>query len=262
MAVGKKWSTYRLREFWVYSLRLGSSKTSGPKITVDGSGNLNLPSTLALNGTAVTASGAELNKLAGVTPGTSSASKAAVLGANKNLDVLALPVGGLAIGAGAGTPLTPNAAEINVLAGATAGAVLPSKAVVAGALSQVQGFGTDTATFTTTGALTASQSGCTVILNAAASFVLSLPAANALGAGVSIVYRIFLQVATTSGVGHIVRPVGSDTMLANFVTTPAAAKGAVNTQATSHLGDGLFVFSDGVSKWYAGAIGGVWTREA
>lgn len=67
----------------------------------------------------VTATAAQLNRNAGVTPGTSLASKTAVLGTNKNLDVLALPVGGLAIGAGAGTPLTPTAVEFNLLGGAT-----------------------------------------------------------------------------------------------------------------------------------------------
>lgn len=197
------------------------------------------------------------------TPGTSVASSAAVLGANKNLDVLALPVGGLAIGAGAGTALTPTAAEFNALAGATAGAVLASKAVVAGAAGQIGGYGMPVPTaLTTTASLTAAQSGSMVVLNSTTSFVVSLPAANALGAGVAIFYVFSLQVATASGAGHIIRPVGADTMLATFINTPAAAKGANNTQVTSHLGDMLSVWSDGVSKWYASADGGTWTREA
>jgi len=252
VANGKIWTYYKHREFWAFLLRLGGAKT-GPVLGASGSN-------LTINGTAMTATAAELSKLAGVVAGTSSASKALVLGANKNTDVLALPVGGLAIGAGAGTAVTASAAEVNVLAGATAGSVVASKAVVAGALSQVQGFGSDTATFTTTGALTASQSGCNVVMNSATSFVLSLPAANALGAGVGIFYRIAMQVATSSGVGHIVRPVGTDVMRATFITTPAAAKGALNTQATSKIGDVLTVFSDGVSAWYATGSG-TFTRE-
>lgn len=67
----------------------------------------------------VTATAAELNRNAGVTPGTSLASKTAVLGTNKNLDVLALPVSGLKIGAGAGTAVSASAAELNLLTGAS-----------------------------------------------------------------------------------------------------------------------------------------------
>jgi hypothetical protein len=62
--------------------------------------------------------------LDGVTPGTTTASKALVVGANKNLDVLALPVSGLKIGAGAGTAVDATAAELNLLSGA--GAVVAS----------------------------------------------------------------------------------------------------------------------------------------
>lgn len=68
----------------------------------------------------VTASADELNLNDGAVAGTAVASKTLALGANKNVDVLALPVGGLKIGAGAGTALTPTAAEFNTLAGITA----------------------------------------------------------------------------------------------------------------------------------------------
>ena len=53
---------------------------------------------LRQTGTAVTATAAEINKLAGVTAGTAAASKAAVLGATKNLDVLEIATGGLTLG--------------------------------------------------------------------------------------------------------------------------------------------------------------------
>lgn len=66
----------------------------------------------------VTATAAEINKLAGVTAGTALASKAAVLGANQNLDVLA--IADLKLGAGAGTSVTSTAAELNILDGVTA----------------------------------------------------------------------------------------------------------------------------------------------
>lgn len=64
-----------------------------------------------LNG--VTASAAEINKLTGVTGGTTTASKALVAGANSNLDTLAIADGGLKLGAGAGTAVNATAAEIN-----------------------------------------------------------------------------------------------------------------------------------------------------
>jgi hypothetical protein len=68
----------------------------------------------------VTSSAAELNYIDTSVPGTSVASKALVLGANKNTDVLALPVSGLKIGPGAGTAVSASAAEINKLTGLAA----------------------------------------------------------------------------------------------------------------------------------------------
>ncbi|MBI3979653.1 MAG: hypothetical protein HY331_15845 [Chloroflexi bacterium] len=76
---------------------------------------LDVVTTLRKAGTAITPTAAELNVLAAVVAGTSSASKAAVLGANKNLDILALPVSGLKVGAGAGTAVDRTAAELNAL---------------------------------------------------------------------------------------------------------------------------------------------------
>lgn len=64
-------------------------------------------------GTEITATAAELNVNTGVVAGTATASKAAVLGANKNLDVLA--IADLKLGAGAGTSIVPTAAQINLL---------------------------------------------------------------------------------------------------------------------------------------------------
>lgn len=66
-----------------------------------------------LDGVTVTA--AEINLVDGSVAGTAVASKALVLGANKNVDVLA--VADLKLGAGAGTSVTSTAAELNLLAG-------------------------------------------------------------------------------------------------------------------------------------------------
>lgn len=91
----------------------------------------------------VTATAAEINAVAGVTAGTAKASAAAVLGASKNLDVLCLPVGGLKIGtAGAEVATTPTAAEINKLAGVTAGTAKASSAAVLGTNKELDEFHT------------------------------------------------------------------------------------------------------------------------
>lgn len=88
---------------------------------------------LRQSGTAVTATAAEINNVAGVVAGTATASKAVVLGANKNLDVLAIADGGLSLGAGAGTAITSTAAELNLLDGSIAGTAVASKALALGA---------------------------------------------------------------------------------------------------------------------------------
>lgn len=78
----------------------------------------------------LTASSAELNLIDGSIAGTAVASKAAALGANKELDEVHAVA--LYTGAGAGTLITPTAAEINKLAGVAGGTVTASKVVVAG----------------------------------------------------------------------------------------------------------------------------------
>ena len=68
----------------------------------------------------ITASATELNYIDGPTPGVATASKAAVLGASQNLDVLGLPVSGLKIGAaGAEVAVTATAANLNAIPTAT-----------------------------------------------------------------------------------------------------------------------------------------------
>lgn len=74
---------------------------------------LNVTGTLQKSGTTISATADELNKLASVSAGTAAASKAVVLGANKNLDTLAIADGGLKLGSGAGTAVTATATELN-----------------------------------------------------------------------------------------------------------------------------------------------------
>ena len=73
----------------------------------------------------------ELANLDGLTAGTATASKALILGANKNVDVIA--VADLKLGAGAGTSVTSDAGELNLLDGSVAGTAVASKALVLGA---------------------------------------------------------------------------------------------------------------------------------
>ena len=68
----------------------------------------------------VTATAAELNLLDTATAGTVVASKALIVGANKNLDTLTIADSGLKLGAGAGTAVTSTAAELNLLDGLVA----------------------------------------------------------------------------------------------------------------------------------------------
>lgn len=77
---------------------------------------LNVTGTLQKSGTTISATADELNKLASVAAGTVSASKAVVVGANKNVDTLVIADGGLKLGSGAGTAVTATAAELNEFA--------------------------------------------------------------------------------------------------------------------------------------------------
>lgn len=115
------------------------SVSSGQTMAVESGGVLNVESggALQIAGSAITATAAELNKTAGVTAGTVTASKALVVGSNKELDTLVIADSGLKLGSGAGTAITATAAEINKVAGVTGGTVTASKAVVVGANKNV-----------------------------------------------------------------------------------------------------------------------------
>lgn len=108
---------------------------SGGSLDVESGGEIDIESggSLKLAGTAITSTAAELNIVDGLTAtvaelnlidgaiaGTAVASKALALGANKNVDTLAIADSGLKLGAGAGTAVTSTAAELNILDGVTA----------------------------------------------------------------------------------------------------------------------------------------------
>jgi hypothetical protein len=110
----------------------------------------------ALAPTGTTATAAELNKLHGVTAGTTAASLALVVDANKQLD--ALNVTTLGLGSGR-TALTATGTELNTLHSVTAGTTAASKALVVDANKQLDalnvtalGLGSGRTALTATGA--------------------------------------------------------------------------------------------------------------
>ena len=93
-------------------------------------GETDITGTLKKNGVTWSSTAAEMNALNGVTAGTVTASKAVVVGTNKNIDVIAIV--DLKLGAGAGTSVTSTAAELNLLDTSVAGTAVASKALVLG----------------------------------------------------------------------------------------------------------------------------------
>lgn len=78
----------------------------------------------------VTASYDEINYLDGTTAGTAVASKAMILGSDKNVDELHIDDSGLYLGSGAGTAVTSTAAELNKLDGVTGTLICFQEAVI------------------------------------------------------------------------------------------------------------------------------------
>ncbi len=114
-------------------------------------------------------------------------------------------------------------------------------------------------TLTTTRTLLAKESGAKVILNSSTAFTTTLPApADGLD------FTFFVKVAAAS-TGHTVA-VGSGPVMYGKVSPTGAAsaattsKGRTNTQATSTVGDGLRVWSDG-TNWYSLPIG-IWAEQS
>jgi hypothetical protein len=150
-----------------------------------------------------------LEQASGATPliptvaGTVEASKLVLLGTNKNIDTIALPVSGLKIGAGAGTSVSATAAELNVNAGVTAGTTTASKTVVAGAAKNLDTLSVALPRFGTAGieaALTAHAGGTqAAALPLSASKSVHLIATCATAAD-----SVILPAATGTGAIHIV----------------------------------------------------------
>lgn len=115
-----------------------------------------------------------------------------------------------------------------------------------------------TIVLTTTRQLKAQENGARVILNSATAFTTTLPPAAA-----GLYFTFFVKVAA-GATGHDILPNGAVAKVfgkaspSGAVLAGNAGKGRRNTQATSTVGDGLFVFSDG-TDWYATPTG-IWAE--
>ena len=114
-------------------------------------------------------------------------------------------------------------------------------------------------TLTTTRQLKASESGSKVILNSATAFTTTLPVPAA-----GLAFEFFVKTAA-SATGHTVAVTTGPAMYGKVsptgaVATATASKGRTNTQATSTVGDGLKVWSDG-TDWFSEPVG-IWATQA
>lgn len=158
-----------------------------------------------------------LEQASGATPliptvaGTVEASKLVLLGTNKNIDTIAIPVSGLKIGAGAGTAVTASAAELNVNTGVTAGAVTASKTVVAGSAKNLDTLSIALPGFGVAGvevALTAHSGGT----QAAALALSSTKAAHVVATVAAGGDSVKLPVSDGTGKIHLVNNSGANSM--------------------------------------------------
>lgn len=108
---------------------------------------------------------------------------------------------------------------------------------------------------TTPYAIKAVDSGAKIVLNSTTSLVANLPPA-----AVGLEYEVFVKVAASSGLGHILHQPAGIQMYSKGLTS-TAGKGVTNTQATGAVGDGVYVWSDG-TDWFSFVDAGTWAREA
>lgn len=215
---------------------------------------LNVETKFSKSGVELTATGAEMNVLTGVTPGTVAAGKAVVADANKDVATFRHITlsGNLVSGS-----TTLSEADLALVDGLNAGVATASKALVAGAAKQipaglVENVETKNADFT----LTANDSFKTFIITDVDK-VASLPAT---AAGLRYTF-IIAAAALSGGTGFSINPVAADKIMGPGITS-ADNKDLINTGATDAEGDLITLVGDGVHGWYVTAKNGTWDREA
>jgi hypothetical protein len=155
-----------------------------------------------------------------------------------------------------GTAITATPAELNTLAGVTAGAASASKAVVLDANKAVAGITRKVLTKSANYTVTAADSRA-VILVTGVDKVMTLPATVA-----GFEYTFVLAAAGLSaGTGLAIAPDAADKIMGNGFTS-ADAKKALLAGATDREGDSITLVGDGVDGWYIVGVTGTWTREA
>ncbi len=232
-------------------LALGANKNVDTLVIADGGLFLG-----AGAGTSVSATAAELNLNHTAAAGTSVASKTAVLGASKNLDILGLPVSGLKVGAaGAETAVDCTAAEFNKLNGVTAGTGLASKAVILGANLDVTGLRKPPSLAHASATMSAAESGVPLVM--VVDGVLTLPAAS----GTTTGYVAIVSCGVASGgTGVAISPNASDHIRGAGLTS-VDNKDLINTGATDAIGDTATLICDGVDGWIIQSLSGIWAKE-
>lgn len=181
-------------------------------------------------GTSLTLTGAEIAVLDDVVAGTTSASKALVVGSNKNLDTLVIADGGLKLGSGAGTAVGATALEINNAADTSA----------------------NTEIVTTTNVIAATESGMTYFLNSATEFVSTLPA---VAQGLKFT---FIVTVAPSGASYTIVTNASANIIKSLQNSVAGDQGDFGTSddtitfvdGQAVAGDRVDVICDGTS-WFA-----------
>lgn len=154
------------------------------------------------------------------------------------------------------TALSATAAELNKLAGVTAGTASASKAVVLDANKSVSGQARPLLTKSANYSLLAADSG-SVILVTGADKVLTLPATV-----VGLEYTFVLASAGLSaGTGLSISPAAADKIMGNGFTS-ADNKDAILAGSGDREGDSITLVGDGVDGYYIVAVTGTWTREA
>lgn len=153
----------------------------------------------------------------------------------------------------AGTAVTPDAAELNVLDGATAGAVVASKALVADSVLGLAGLRAKVETKTAAYTVVAGDSRKVFIADAV-DLVFTLPATVA---GLTYTF-VAKTVSVTTGLA--ISPAAADKIMGDGFTS-ADNKDAINTAATDREGDAITLVGDGVDGWFIVSKSGTWARE-
>lgn len=156
----------------------------------------------------------------------------------------------------AGTAITATAAEMNKLAGVTAGTVTASKALVVDANSQLTGLRRPLLIKSADYTVTAADSGAIIVVTGVDK-TMTLPAT---AAGMWFTF-VLASAGLSAGTGLSISPNAADKIMGNGFTS-ADDKDAVLAGSGDREGDSISLIGDGVDGWYITGVTGTWTRQA